>query len=117
MPLDSALFSSERWGHFSYALPVPDGRYKVTLRFSEGHYGHGNTGFGGLGSRVFDVYGNGVALLRDFDIYREAGREGKPIDRTFSGIRPNAQGKIVLSFVPIKGMACVNGIEVTEESK
>ena len=40
-----------------------------------------------------------------------------PIDRAFSGIRPNAQGKIVLSFVPIAGMACVNGIEVVEESK
>jgi hypothetical protein len=117
MSLDLALYSSERWGHFSYALPVSDGRYKVTLRFSEGHYGAGNTGYGGLGSRLFDVYCNGVALLRDFDIYREAGREGKPIDRSFSGIRPNAQGKIILSFVPIKGMACVNGIEVTDDSK
>ena len=36
---------------------------------------------------------------------------------TFAGIRPNAQGKIVLSFVPTNGMACVNGIEVVEESK
>jgi len=117
MSLDTALYSSERWGHFSYALPVADGRYKITLRFSEGHYGSGNTGHGGLGSRVFDVYCNGVALLREFDIYKEAGREGKPIDRTFAGIRPNAQGKIILSFVPIKGMACVNGIEVTNDPK
>jgi Malectin domain len=117
MPLDTALYSSERWGHFSYALPLPEGRYKVRLKFSEGHYGHQNTGVGGLGSRVFDVYCNGVALLRNFDIYREAGGEGRPLDRTFSGIRPNAQGKIILSFVPIKGMACVNGIEVVEELK
>ena len=72
---------------------------------------------GGLGSRVFDVYCNGVALLRDFDIFKQAGGEGRPLDRTFSGIRPNAQGKIVLTFVPIKGMACVNGIEVVEDSK
>ena len=89
----------------------------VRLKFSEGHYGHQNTGVGGLGSRVFDVYCNGVALLRNFDIYREAGGEGRPLDRTFSGIRPNAQGKVILSFVPIKGMACVNGIEVVEELK
>lgn len=115
MPLDAALYSSERWGHFSYALPVPEGRYKVRLKFSEGHYGHGNTGVGGLGSRLFDVFCNGVALLRNFDIYKQAGGEGRPIERTFSGIRPNAQGKIILSFVPIKGMACVNGIEVAEE--
>ncbi|MFL6449972.1 MAG: malectin domain-containing carbohydrate-binding protein [Bryobacteraceae bacterium] len=117
MPLDAALYSSERWGHFSYALPLPEGRYKVTLKFSEGHYGRHNTGVGGLGSRVFDVYCNGVALLRNFDIYKEAGGEGRPLDRTFSGIRPDAQGKINLSFVPVKGMACVNGIEVEEEPK
>ncbi len=30
VPLNAALYSSERWGHFSYALPVSDGKYKVT---------------------------------------------------------------------------------------
>jgi len=114
---DMAVYSSERWGHFTYALPVAEGRYKLTLRFCEGHYGRGNTGVGGLGSRVFDVYCNGVALMREFDIFKQAGGEGRPVDLTFSGVRPNAQGKIVLSFVPIEGMACVNGIEVVEESK
>lgn len=114
---DMELYASERWGHFSYALPVAEGHYRLTLKFCEGHYGRRNTGVGGAGSRVFDVYCNGVALLKDFDILQEAGGEGKALDRTFSGIRPNAQGKILLSFVPTKGMACVNGIEVQEDSK
>ena len=52
---DMPLYASERWGHFSYAIPVADGRYKVTLKFCEGHYGSRNTGVGGLGSRLFDV--------------------------------------------------------------
>lgn len=112
---DVALYGSERWGHFSYALPVADGQYRVSLRFCEGHYGHKNTGFGGEGSRWFDVYCNGVALLRNFDIFKEAGGEGKPIEKAFAHIRPTAQGKIVLTFVPVRGMACVNGIEVTQE--
>jgi Malectin domain len=114
---DAALYASERWGNFSYAVPVADGRYRLSLKFCEGHYGPTNTGIGGLGSRVFDVYCNGVALLRNFDVFKEAGGEGVPLDRTFSGIRPNAQGKIVLSFVPINGMALVNGIEVVEDLK
>jgi hypothetical protein len=114
---DMALYASERWGHFSYAVPVAEGRYRVTLKFCEGHYGKRNTGTGGPGSRVFDVYCNGVALLRNFDIMKEAGGEGRPIDRTFSAIRPNAQGKILLSFVPVEGMACVNGIEVADDSR
>jgi hypothetical protein len=114
---DMALYASERWGHFSYAVPVAEGRYRVTLKFCEAHYGDRNAGVGGLGSRIFDVYCNGVALLRDFDIFKQAGGEGIPLNQTFSGIRPNAQGKIILTFVPIKGMACVNGIEVVEDSK
>ena len=114
---DIALYASERWGHFSYALPVAEGRYRVTLKFCEGHYGKHNIGAGGPGSRVFDVYCNGEALLKDFDIIKEAGGEGRPIDKTFAGIRPNAQGKILLSFVPVVGMACVNGIEVVDDSK
>jgi hypothetical protein len=114
---EMALYASERWGHFSYAVPVAEGRYRVTLKFCEGHYGKRNSGGGGLGSRVFDVYCNGVALLKDFDIMKEAGGEGRPIDRTFSTIRPNAQGKILISFVPVVGMACVNGIEVIEDAR
>jgi hypothetical protein len=55
-------------------------------------------------------------LLRDFDIMKEAGGEGLPLDRTFTGIRPNAQGKILLAFVPVVGMACVNGIEIVAEA-
>jgi len=113
---DMALYTSERWGHFSYALPVAEGRYRVTLKFCEGHYGKHNTGTGGPGSRVFDVYCNGVALMKGFDIIKEAGGEGRPIDRSFSAIRPNAQGKIILTFVPVAGMACVNGIEVVDDS-
>ena len=114
---DMALYTSERWGHFSYTVPVADGRYRVTLKFCEGHYGRRNTGVGGIGSRVFDVYCNGVALLRGFDIFKEAGGEGRPLDRTFSGVRPTAQGKIVLTFVPVVGMACVNGMEIVEDQR
>jgi len=113
-PPDTAMFGSERWGHFSYSIPVAEGRYRVTLKFCEGHYGPHNGGPGGPGSRVLDVYANGVALLRNFDLIREAGGEGRPIERSFSA-RPTAQGKIVLTFVPVEGMAFVNGVEVVED--
>jgi hypothetical protein len=90
---EMALYASERWGHFSYALPVADGRYRVTLKFCEGHYGPRNTGAGGVGSRIFDVYCNGVALLRGFDIMKEAGGEGRPIDRTFPPSGPTHRAR------------------------
>jgi hypothetical protein len=38
------------------------------------------------------------------------------VERTFHGVTPNAQGKIVLSFVPVVNYASVNAIEVEDES-
>jgi hypothetical protein len=32
--------------------------------------------------------------------------------RRFSGLEPNAQGKLLLSFVPVEGYASLTGIEV-----
>jgi hypothetical protein len=114
---DPHLFDGERFGHFDYQIPVAPGRYTVTLHFTEGFYGTvaapPNNGPG----RLFDVYSNGVALLRNFDIYGRAGGPNKPVTETFRGIEPTAAGLIVLSFVPVKNYACVSAIEVTDESQ
>ncbi|HXH51501.1 MAG TPA: malectin domain-containing carbohydrate-binding protein [Terriglobia bacterium] len=115
--LDPGLYSSQRFGNFSYSLPVAPGKYRLTLRFSETYFGLGNPGGGGAGSRIFDVLANGHRLLHNFDIFKEAGGEDRALDKTFSGLTPNAQGQIVLDFVPVVNYACVSGIELTEESK
>lgn len=112
---DPELFQAERFGNFRYVIPVADGRYKLTLRFAETWFGPGKPGGGGSGSRLFDVYCNGTALLRNFDVYHTAGGPQRAIEKTFRGITPNAQGKIVLSFVPVVNYACVNAIEVVDD--
>jgi hypothetical protein len=113
---DPEIFAAERFGNFTYTIPVADGRYTVTLRFAETWFGPGKPGAGGAGSRTFDVYCNGIALLRNFDIFRTAGGAQRAIEKTFHGVTPNAQGKIELSFVPVVNYACVNAIEVVDES-
>ncbi len=112
---DQGLFQWERFGHFRYNLPVvPEREYAITLYFSEGWFGaHGGGGTGGVGSRVFDVYCNGTTLLKDFDILREQ-QNGVAI-KTFRKVRPTAQGKIELSFVPYKNYPLINAIEVIPE--
>jgi len=125
--LDPSLYSGERFGHFSYTIPVAPGKYKVTLRFAETYWGiedqqhavpdQSGSPQGGVGSRIFEVYCNGTALLRNFDILREAGGPLTAIDKTFHNLQADGQGKLVLSFVPVKDYACVNGIEVEEESE
>jgi hypothetical protein len=60
------------------------------------------------------VFGNGVALLRDFDVARDAGGPNRAIVKVFENMEPNAQGNIVLDFVPLRNYAEVNAIEVSQ---
>ncbi|MGA7340588.1 MAG: malectin domain-containing carbohydrate-binding protein [Terracidiphilus sp.] len=113
---DPHLFDGERFGHFNYQIPVAPGRYTVTLQFTEAFFGSvAATSVPGP-SRVFDVYANGVALLRNFDIYGRGGGPNRAVTETFRGVEPNAAGLIDLSFVPVKNYACVSAIEVTDET-
>lgn len=110
------LFGQERYGHFDYAIPVDSGSYSLSLYFAEEYFGSGNPGGGGAGSRLFDVFCNGVALLRNFDIFSQAGMNHAFV-KTFHGLTPNAQGKLQLSFVPVKNYASIYALEVVDESQ
>jgi hypothetical protein len=113
---DPHLYNGERFGHFTYQIPVAAGHYTLTLHFTEAFFGSESPRRDGA-PRVFDVYANGAALLRGFDILEKAGEPNKVVTETFHGIEPNAAGVIALSFVPARDYACVSAIEVTDESR
>jgi hypothetical protein len=114
---DPDLFAMERFGHFTYAIPVDTrDRYTLILHFAEFYFGPGASGFGGEGSRVFRVLCNGNTLLDNFDIYKEAGNL-HALTKTFYHLRPSAQGKLNITFEPITNYATVSGIEVLDESQ
>lgn len=117
---DPKLYTTERWGRFSYALPVAPGTYALRLRFSERSFGLPNFSMpgneqGGIGSRVFDIYCNGQLLLKDLDIFSASGGANRALVRTFHDLSPNAFGKLELSFEPIYDYATVSAIEVLPE--
>lgn len=115
-PEESGIYQGERYGNFSYALPVAtDSTYTLILRFAETWFGQGRPGGGGPGTRVFDVYCNGRVLLRNFDVLKEAGRPMRQLKKVFRGLEPNAQGKLNLQFVPVRNYAMINAIEVVDE--
>jgi hypothetical protein len=119
-PKVPALYTDERFGNFSYAIPVPPGSYTVRLHFAETFFSPLIQAAGlchGVGCRVFDVTCNGVALLQDFDIVQAAPGAFRPVVRTFHGLRPNGQGKLLLSFSPKVNYAEVRAIEVIDEAK
>lgn len=109
------LYRGERFGHFTYTIPVAKGRYRVTMKFAETWFGPDRAGGGGVGSRLFDVYANGIVLLRNFDVFKEAGGCYRALDKTFTHLEPNAQGKLILTFTPVRNYACLNALEVVEE--
>jgi hypothetical protein len=112
---DPELYQTERWGNFTYAIPVSPGKYSLWLHFAARH-GDGapspvSPNGGGPLIHAFNVYCNGEAILENFNLPREA-RQADVVIRKFTGIEPNAQGKLLLSFVPVEGYASVAGIEV-----
>jgi len=114
---DPGIYQSERYGNFSYAIPVATGSYSLILHFAESWHGPGRPDGGGAGSRLFDVFCNRAPLLRDFDVFTEAKGGYRALERRFTGLKSNAQGKLELAFVPTRNYACVNAIEVLDEGR
>jgi hypothetical protein len=111
---DPELFLWQRYGTFSYRFPVPPGRYTLRLLFAETFFGPHNRGKGGPGSRVFNVYCGGATLLRNFEIFKEAG-ERRAVEKVFHGLVPTAQGRIEVAFEPVLQYPAVNALELTPE--
>jgi hypothetical protein len=95
---------------------VAPGKYSVTLHFTA-RRGDSTGPSAALdetlpGTRhVFNVFCNGRALLENFDLAREA-RKADVVIRKFTGLEPNAQGKMLLNFIPVEGYATVAALEV-----
>ncbi len=113
---DPELYSWERYGNFSYAIPVAQGAYTVSLHFAESFFGSHGPGDNGAGMRLFDVFLNGAALLRNFDMFAEAGFRHALV-KTFHGVHANPQGKLLFTFVPSKNYASISAIEAVDESE
>ncbi len=77
---DPVLYQTERRGEFSYAVPVPRGKYRVILHFAEVYWG--NLAAGGAGSRQFHVNMEGGRRFTNYDIYARAGGALKSVRDT-----------------------------------
>jgi hypothetical protein len=110
-------FSSYRTGNFDYAIPVADGEYPVRLFFAEPVYGRDSPAADAPGRRAFDVYCNGKVFVNGLDIFKEAGGAYRVMEKTLRRVKPDAQGKIRLSFVPVRSYAVLLSIEVADEGE
>ena len=64
---DDPVYQSERYGNFSYELPIANGTYQVSLLVAEIYFDAPN-------KRVFDVSIEGQSQVSNLDIFAETGK-------------------------------------------
>lgn len=99
---DDELHKSSRYGNFSYAVPIPNGNYVVTLKFAEIYWSSANR-------RIFNVKVGGQEVIRNLDLFAKVGK-----NRAYDVTIPVSVNDRVLriEFVPIKDNAKISAILV-----
>jgi beta-galactosidase len=100
---EPSLFASYREGQFAYRIPVPNGRYRVTLYFVEP--------MAQIGERVFDVSANGIPAIENLDVNEAAGGMLRGTSRQFDTRVTSAN--LTLDFHARTGEALVCALAVT----
>jgi hypothetical protein len=99
---DDRLYQSERFGDFSYAIPVANGDYLVTLKFAEIYWTQ-------PGRRVFNVLLEGVKVISNLDVVAKVG-PNKAYDVTLPVHATD--GQLNIKFQSVADYAKVSAIMV-----
>ena len=102
---DDALYQSERYGNFSYAITVANGTYDVTLQFAEFYWN-------AAGKRVFDVTAEGKLILDNLDIFSAAGGKNKAYDVTVP--LTVSDGTLNFQFITVTDNAKISAIRIED---
>ncbi len=104
--MNDVMYQDERWGDFSYKVPVPNGKYLVRLHFVEIYWTS-------AGHRLFNVdIENGQGILTNYDIWNEAGGGmNAAVAEEFKAINVT-DGFMDINFVSISDNAKISGIEI-----
>lgn len=113
-PEERSLYQGERYGNFSYRIPLAPGKYRLTLYFAEQWFGTEAAGMASPDHRAFDIFANRDTLLKNFTPAAETGGANRSVEKSFDNITPNAQGMLLLEFVPVRNYAEINAIELVE---
>jgi beta-galactosidase len=114
--MDWKLFQTFRYGReqLKYEFPVPDGDYLVELYFIEPWWGTGG-GMDCTGWRLFDVAVNNKTVIKDLDIWKEAGHD-KVLKKTVNAHVTG--GKLTISFPRVAvGQALISAIAIATRNK
>ena len=97
------LYQTVRYNLSAYHLRASNGTCRVTLKFSEPHYGEAN-------KRVFDVTLQGQSVITNLDIFARVGKN-KALDFTFDNVAVT-NGWLDIGFVPRVEFPSIAAIDV-----
>ena len=103
--VDPTLYQTERYGNFSYNIPLANGNYNVTLKFAEIYWS-------ASGKRVFDVSMQGTQVVSNLDIFAQVGKDAA-YDVTIPVSVTN--GTLNITFSTVIDNAKVSAIEVATQ--
>jgi len=101
---DDPLYQSERYGNFSYSIPLSNGTYNVTLKFAEIYAWQ-------KGQRLFSVKIEGREVITKLDLFDKAGGKNRAYDLTFPVTV--SDGVLNLEWITVVNAAKVNAIVVS----
>ena len=113
---DENLYSGERYGDFTYQIPVARGAYDLKLHFAETWFvDSGNSDR--AADRLMTVLVNKEKVLDNFNVKASAGGPRRAITRTFHNVHPQSDGYIEIAFRGHGYDAIVNAIELNQTTR
>ena len=101
---EDPIYQTVRYDVDAYRFNLPNGQYRVVLKFCEPHYSE-------AGKRVFGVKIQGKTIIDTLDIFAQVGKN-RALDFTFDGIEV-ADGTLLIEFVRQVEFPCIAGIVIT----
>jgi N-acetylneuraminic acid mutarotase len=99
---DDTLYKTERFGNFSYQIPVANGVYGVILHFAEIYWN-------AAGQRLFDVLIEGAPVIANLDIWATVGQYAAHQVSIETAVN---DGVLNINFVTVVDNAKISAIEV-----
>jgi beta-galactosidase len=102
--VDQTPYESWREGQFAYAVPVPNGRYRVRVHFFE------PDATIAVGARMFKLTLEGKVIGKPVDVRAESGAPMKALMRSATvNVR---DGVLDVALTPQRGQAILSGLEI-----
>ncbi|MGB9688863.1 malectin domain-containing carbohydrate-binding protein [Thermogutta sp.] len=101
---EDPIYQTVRYDVDAYRFNVPNGRYRVVLKFCEPHYSE-------AGKRVFGVKVQGKTVIDTLDIFAKVGKN-RALDFTFDGVEVT-DGTLAIEFVRQVEFPCIAGVVIS----